>query len=60
MSDERVKVQPIDYLKYGPSSADDRDDDLADLDDPNVGNPGRDAGDDTPDQRPITDNKAGG
>jgi hypothetical protein len=59
MSQERVKVQPIDYLKYGPSSADDRDD-LADLDDPNAGNPDSDAGDDTPDQRPITDNKAGG
>ena len=34
--------------------------DLAHLADPNVGNPDAEAGGDTPDQRPITDNKAGG
>jgi hypothetical protein len=30
------------------------------LADPNVGNPDAEAGKDTPEQRPITDNKAGG
>jgi hypothetical protein len=30
------------------------------LADPNVGNPDAEPGSDTPEQRPITDNKAGG
>lgn len=34
--------------------------DPAHLADPNVGNPDAEPGGDTPDQRPITDNKAGG
>ena len=34
--------------------------DPAHLADPNVGNPDAEPGEDSPDQRPITDNKAGG
>jgi hypothetical protein len=37
-----------------------RDKDLPELDNPNVGNPDSEPGKDRPEQRPITDNKAGG
>ena len=36
------------------------DKDLSELDDPSAGNPDSQPGPDTPAQRPITDNKAGG
>lgn len=37
-----------------------REPDVTDLDDPMGGSPDLEPGDDNPDQRPITDNKAGG
>jgi hypothetical protein len=37
-----------------------REPDLSELDDPIAGSPDREAGEDYEDQRPITDNKAGG
>ena len=59
-SQERIKL-PIDDSSEPLATADDRDDDVRmHPDDPNEGNPDIDAGDDNPDQRPITDNRAGG
>ena len=58
-SQEQVKVH-IDESNEPLATADDRDDAPMRPDDPNHGNPDIDAGDDYPDQRPITDNKAGG
>ena len=43
-----------------PQQPDANADDPADLDDSMAGNPDREPGRDTPRQRPLTDNKAGG
>lgn len=57
-SEERVQIPSLDPHEW--ATADDRDDAPAHPDDPNIGNPDADPGDDNPRQRPITDNKAGG
>jgi hypothetical protein len=57
---EQQQSQPERRLMDPHWSDEDPWEDPSHLADPNVGNPDAEAGSDTPDQRPITDNKAGG
>jgi hypothetical protein len=56
---EQKQTQPERKLSDAPWSEDPWED-PSHLADPNVGNPDAEAGTDSPEQRPITDNKAGG
>jgi hypothetical protein len=58
-SQEQIDIH-IDNSTDPLATADDRDEGPMHLDDPNEGNPDVDAGDDNPEQRPFTDNRAGG